>query len=516
MRLKIPCLLTLLCLTAAAGAQPKNPSADDLAKKVAPFVNDMTFLVAHIDAKRFDLASVFKLMDDLKIKEKDLAEARDFLTKAQTILRELGGRDIFWVLNWDSPQPHEDFLVVIPTAGKTEARTMIALLSLVPNVKWKMHDDTILFTTERNLRRLNAIRPKERAELAPALAAFSTSTAKVIVLPPPLLVRAFVELIPAVPEELGGGDTRALAEGIRWIGAGVDDELQFTLKLQASDEKTARGAQELCKHALDIPLHDPNIQLRFPQLLKMRDRMIPVAKGNQLSLLLDRKFVTQALGDLAHEARGNAARQVSVNNLKQIALAFHGYHDAHKGFPPAFTTNAKGRPLLSWRVYLLPYIEQEALFRQFKLDEPWDSPHNKKLAEIVVPIYKSPMSPDLAPGKTTYLVPVGPKSIFGDPKTLDIRNITDGTSNTILVVEANSKRAVYWSQPEDYPIDQKDLLAGLVNKDAKGFNAGFADGSVRWIDQRIRLDSLRGLLTATGGENVDENDLERPKTPPKK
>ena len=82
-------------------------------------------------------------------------------------------------------------------------------------------------------------------------------------------------------------------------------------------------------------------------------------------------------------ARGNAQRQMSMNNLKQIGLAMHNYHDVNKRFPPAANLDAAGKPLLSWRVHILPYLEQEALYKQFKLDEPWDSEHNKKLAEIV-------------------------------------------------------------------------------------------------------------------------------------
>ena len=89
--------------------------------------------------------------------------------------------------------------------------------------------------------------------------------------------------------------------------------------------------------------------------------------------------------------RGNAARTQCVNNLKQIGLAMHNYHATHKTFPPAFTVDKDGKPLLSWRVLILPYLEQDALYKEFHLDEPWDSPHNRTLIERMPPTYRCPM-----------------------------------------------------------------------------------------------------------------------------
>src|SRR5438093_7201056 len=78
-------------------------------------------------------------------------------------------------------------------------------------------------------------------------------------------------------------------------------------------------------------------------------------------------------------ANEKEARQTSVNNLKQLALAMHNYHDTYGHLPPAALKNKKGKPLLSWRVALLPFVEEDKLYKEFRLDEPWDSAHNKKL-----------------------------------------------------------------------------------------------------------------------------------------
>ena len=86
----------------------------------------------------------------------------------------------------------------------------------------------------------------------------------------------------------------------------------------------------------------------------------------------------------------NAARSQCINNLKQIGLAMHNYHAMHKTFPPAYTVDKAGKPLLSWRVLILPYLEQDALYKEFHLDEPWDSEHNRALIDRMPATYRCP------------------------------------------------------------------------------------------------------------------------------
>jgi hypothetical protein len=202
--------------------------------------------------------------------------------------------------------------------------------------------------------------------------------------------------------------------------------------------------------------------------------------------------------------RTAAQRAQDANNLKQIALAMHNYLDQHKTFPAHANYDKQGKPLLSWRVHILPYIEQDNLYKQFKLDEPWDSEHNKKLIAKMPPVYKSPFQKKAAAGKTTYLVPVGKDTIFtGEPKGISIREITDGTSNTIMVAEVNDDNAVTWTKPDDFKVKAKDPLARLLRPDAKGFHAAFADGSVRYIPKTINLKTLHAAFTRNGGEVLE-------------
>src|SRR5947209_5662222 len=130
-------------------------------------------------------------------------------------------------------------------------------------------------------------------------------------------------------------------------------------------------------------------------------------------------------------AREAARRAQCVNNLKQIGLGLHNYLSANGSFPPAAITDADGKPLLSWRVAILPFIEEPGFHREFKLDEPWDSPHNMALLSRMPRPYLCPSEPP-GSGTTTYQVIVGPGTLFPDGKVTTLAEITDGTANTLL------------------------------------------------------------------------------------
>jgi hypothetical protein len=201
-------------------------------------------------------------------------------------------------------------------------------------------------------------------------------------------------------------------------------------------------------------------------------------------------------------ARAAARRAQSMNNLKQIALAMHNYHDVHKTFPAAFTTDKQGKPLLSWRVAILPYIEAQPLYQQFHLDEPWDSEHNQKLIPLMPQVYKAPGS-TAGPGKTNYLTVRGPNTVFPGAKAVRFADITDGTSNTIMAVEVSDQKAVIWTKPDDFEYDEKNPIAGLVGLRPGGFNAVICDGSVRFISASIDANVLKLLFMRNDGQPVD-------------
>jgi hypothetical protein len=205
------------------------------------------------------------------------------------------------------------------------------------------------------------------------------------------------------------------------------------------------------------------------------------------------------------EQAEEAACRQSMKNLKTLGLAMHNYLDDYGQFPPAAVYSKDGKPLLSWRVLLLPYLDQRDLYAQFKLDEPWDGPTNKKL------LAKMPAIFSFAPGKgketqkTIYQVFTGTGTIFPSPNASKLADITDGPSSTILIVEA--AEAVPWTKPADLTYDPKKPLPKLGGLTKRGFQAAFADGSGHLLKQTIKEATLRALITSNGGEVIDPNEL---------
>lgn len=210
----------------------------------------------------------------------------------------------------------------------------------------------------------------------------------------------------------------------------------------------------------------------------------------------------------------------SAASLRQIGQSLLSYHEANGKLPPAVARDQDGKPLYSWRVLLLPYLEQGLLYDRFQLDEPWDGPHNKALLEETPRCYEPMLGGKDAPGLTRYQVFVGPGTAFErDGLTWD--DFPDGRENTILVVEAGGP--VPWTKPVDLPYDPDQPLPLLGDVYAKpyhflcyemgrtpGLNACFADGTTRFLSGKTDEKVIRGLITRNGGEKVDASAVALP------
>jgi hypothetical protein len=226
----------------------------------------------------------------------------------------------------------------------------------------------------------------------------------------------------------------------------------------------------------------------------------------------------------SHESRQAVNRMRSSNNLKQIGLAVHNYEDAFECLPHN-TYSLDGKPLLSWRVHLLPYIEHDHIYRQFKLDEPWDSPNNIHLLNEKPKYYMGPGDLSGKPGSLTYyrgfsspgtVFERRPLRVVKSPPNwwrvlkeessltttgFKLMDVKDGLGNTILVVEAGEP--VEWTKPDDLdasPGKPFPKMGGLGWRN--GFQALMGDGSVRMLKYDTPEETLRGLVTHSGGEPV--------------
>ncbi len=199
-------------------------------------------------------------------------------------------------------------------------------------------------------------------------------------------------------------------------------------------------------------------------------------------------------------------RETSQKNLKEIGLALHNYESAYGVLPNNYS--ADGKALLSWRVALLPFVGQEKLYRQFDQRKAWDSPENKRLIEQMPEIF-APVRVKAKPGETFYRGFTGKGTGFELGKKLTIIGISDGSSNTIAIVEAGEP--VIWTKPDDIPFDPKKEFPKLGTMLGGEFQAVMFDGSVRRFPKSLDRDKLRAMVTISGGEEVDPSSLTFPK-----
>jgi prepilin-type processing-associated H-X9-DG protein len=204
----------------------------------------------------------------------------------------------------------------------------------------------------------------------------------------------------------------------------------------------------------------------------------------------------------ATRSAGPASRRSQcVSNLKQIALALYNYEQAYKALPPAYTADANGRPLHSWRTLILPYLEQEPLYRTIDLSKPWNDPANAKALETDPPIFRCPAS--LGPqNTTTYLAIAAPDGCFIPGASRRLADIKDAHGSTLMVIEAGEGNAVPWMAP----VDADEALVMSLGPTAKlhhpgGMNACFVDGSVRFLKANTPVGARRALMSISGNDN---------------
>lgn len=304
----------------------------------------------------------------------------------------------------------------------------------------------------------------------------------------------------------------------------LGEQSRAKLSLRFANEKDAQAAAKPAQTGLDLARVglDQGIAMLGKQTdtaeilaaLKQARASLKSAtieqQGKMLQASSDLKFeigtVKVALLKAVKMTREAANRMKGQNNLRQLGLAVLNYESTYAHYPARATYDKNGKPMLSWRVTILPFIEQQALYMQFHLDEPWDSEHNKKLLAKMPEVYASPFDEKTLRDHTTYYQGFSGKDAFFDGKNgTRIAFITDGTSNTIALVEAS--KAVPWTKPEDIPYDASKPLPKLGLRESKGFNAVFCDGSVRFIRNTIKAMTLRNLITRSDGNIINFNDF---------
>jgi hypothetical protein len=496
--------LALLLLSA------QNEPATAKIATIAPFVGEEVMAILHMDLAAIDVERDVKAMLGGLADDRDIQQGLPVMAQTLNALRQTGAGDAYLLVD-----PLE--LPGVPTIVMPAARDPNALREILagllakagPPVAVEVVRGAVVAGSPESVKRLHQPQPVRKG-LVQALAAAGDAPLAAVLLPSDAQRRALEEAVPELPRELGGGSIAPFSEGLQWAVATIRTRptVEFHLLAQASDAKSAEQMHALINRLLDaIPQLVPPGSA--PEALTQRlARLRPELKGDQLVLRLDVEEAVAMIVEPVTAARQAARRAQSSNNLKQIGLAMHNFHDVHGSFPPAYLKTKDGKPGLSWRVAILPYIEQAELYHEFKLDEPWDSPHNKALIEKMPSVYADPASQVAAEGKTVYLAPRGDATLLRGAEGVRIREIVDGTSLTIMVVQANDTHAVPWTKPDDWEVGDRPTLDAVTGLYPGGFNTLFGDGSVRFLKDTIHLDVLKALLTRNGGEviNIDALD----------
>jgi type II secretory pathway pseudopilin PulG len=200
-------------------------------------------------------------------------------------------------------------------------------------------------------------------------------------------------------------------------------------------------------------------------------------------------------------AREPARRTQCVNNLKQIGLALLNYEDVYHCLPPAYTVDADGKPLHSWRTLILPYLEQQWLYEKIDLSKPWDDPANREAYETRVSVYQCP-SANCPPGHTTYLAVMAPGGCFRLAEPRKLAEITDGHYATLMVIDVDSDHHVHWMSPTDASEQWiLNLAAAKRLPHPGGFQVVFVSGAVRFLSRSVDVAKLRALITIDGNDD---------------
>jgi hypothetical protein len=307
-----------------------------------------------------------------------------------------------------------------------------------------------------------------------------------------------------------------------FLAARLDDGLNFSAQVDcdtADDagavRETAQAALTLARNALEafgqraVASPDANSVAALPLsdlALEAIKQSKLVANGKQVTLRakLDLDIADTALSTLMPAvlaSRAAARRSQATNNLKQLMIAMHNFHDVNGHFPPPAVLGPDGKTAHSWRVAILPYIEEIELYKQYKMDEPWDSASNKKVLAKMPAVFRDPTA-DAASLETSYFTLVGSATALGakNGKGTKLQEITDGTSNTIALVEA--KRAVPWTKPEDIEYNTDKPLPRFGGWRDGGFLTAYCDGSIRYVSDTTDPQVLHALITKSGGERI--------------
>jgi hypothetical protein len=516
--------LAICCsgVTRIANAQEPLTAAVDAAI-VRPFVSETTVFILKVDPKRIGLPELANAVESMP---PDAERAyRQVFEQAGAGIEQLralvNDQPLYATVGIPISPTRMPTFVFVEKLPSLKAAKLTDFLRGRLKLDSCLHGDYVVTTLRHGMEvaKLLAVSPAlSREGLEDAFESVANYPVQVLLLPPSYVWRTVRELSPELPRQLGGGPSSVLTEGLQWVALGVDPaELRAQLAIQSSSNSAARDlAAHLPKMLQSACEAAPEVHKQMPvelsqALLRWLD---PQIDGQRITMRINGfenvDVKVRLLGIfVARTIEEKARRHTNRERFKQIVLGMLNYCGANRTFPPADKYRGKdGGHYLSWRVHILPFVDQMKLYDQFHLNEPWDSPHNKKLIAKMPDIYRSdwfgiPLAVAFKPGYTSFLAPVGEDTIFGGAEATTISKIDDGTSNTAVLVEAEPEKAVPWTAPDDCVFDPKDPAAGILIGDDGRWLCAMANGSVHQLRGDIPPKTLLHLFQMSDGQPVD-------------
>ncbi len=537
------CCLAMLCERGLAHAR-SDANADNHATVLTPFVNDDSFAVLYFDFASLDLPKnreailnleVLKILpqlpQDVQATIFGIAMAGRFADQ----FRDAGGQSLYLLAGLGDVHIGGGPLVITTTrpGGHPEAieqffrdtikdlanHTSPVAKPIIQQMDVQRKGSAVLVGMKATVARYLDVKPAARNDLIVPLTRLSSEGAlgAAIFCPGSDFRRVVRELWPELPGSLAPLRGQ-LADRWLHLEAAVNrpPDMKPRLALEARDGEAAELFARLWRN---LPTETTEFggnkkaqeQVKgYAQLLvstlpaKVEGTRVVIGMPTDDDNISKLRTMFGAAYNASMESANRRERSARFHN---ITLGLLNFDSAKKHLPPPAICDKDGRPLLSWRVAILPYLEHNDLYKQFHLDEPWDSPHNRTLIEKMPGDYM-----DLGPkadqlnreGKTTCQVPTGPKTVFFNKEGAKMRDIADGTANTILVVEVAPSRAVEWTKPSDWEVDLSHPRQGVQRTDRNGFFATFCDGSGHFLLNDIDEAKLRAFLTRDGRETIDQ------------
>jgi len=529
------------------------------------FVQEETLLIAHVDLTKIDIEQT--LQNNASIADAVLKAIPSGVQDTQSLIplaergkafltETLGIQEAYLVVNM---RMRGTVAVILPQTGKIDVEMLKKILpgtiseavstgGLAFAVASSNDDKFIvlchlvgspgdLTELDEHIDLFIPATPAERPDFGEAFAAVEDAPIQIAIALPEFVRKVVRDTNPKLPEPYTNWDIVTPLSGLRWKAVGIEPakpaiHVTAAMTSELTALNTLQGLREAIPIVLDVmpamlwnvgELTAEESQDLKENLVKNQERIQTLfalkAEGKNLMLRWEKpqfdevlEIMSPLIEELASSEAERMRRQPCVQKMKELLLSFHNYADVRGNhqFPPPFTVGDDGKPLHSWRVLVLPFLDQAALYKQIRLDEPWDSEHNKQFHDKMPAVFRCPVSTLGNPNRdTVYCMVVGNETIgVPDGKGSTFHMITDGLSNTIVLVER--KTPFCWMEPVD--VLQEHAYSG-VNKHefgigsehAGGVIVGLGDGSVRFMRDGIGLDILKALLTKAGGENVPYN-----------